>query len=255
MPLSPPKRTAAGYYLELKPPNVAPDIDWSKGCWEDPSPQWVEWSTQTRKELLEELISHPTWFSKPPRIDILEPLFSLWVVKSMASGTPTFFCKTPPIPGKEGTAGTATWELDGLLMASTSITPIWRIVSFKEDESAGDTISLFGDGDTVDDDMELAIGSPEPETREIRIEEIADAPPASGPTRIRNREWEARKFLAKERIREARLKAQIAVRLARKEESRFYDQFGDLEDSESHFSDYDLTDDESDASTDQSDGR
>jgi hypothetical protein len=255
MPLTPPKRTAAGYYLELKPPVKAPDVEFARGTWRDPTPQFVEWATQTRKALLEELVSHPTWFSKPPRIDILEPLFSMWVVKSMASGSPSFFCKTPAVPGPESSSGTAIWELDGVLMASTSITPVWRVASFKEDESAGDTISLFGDGDTVDGDTDLAIGSPEPETREIRIEEIADAPPASGPTHIRSREWEARKFLSKERVREARLKAQIAERLARKEESRYYEHFGDLEDGESHFSDYDLTDDESEASTEHSDER
>lgn len=255
MPLAPPKRTAAGYYIEMKPPATSPELSWSRGSWEEPSPQFVDWATQTRRSLLEELVAHPTWFSKPPRIDIIEPLFSMWVVKSMASGSPTFFCKTPTVPGAAGSTGTATWELDGILMASSSITPVWRVASFKEDENAGDTISLFGDGDTVDGDTELAIGSPEPETREIRIEEIADAPPASGPTHIRSREWEARKFLAKERVREARLKAQIADRLARKEESRFYNQFGELEDGESHFSDYDLTDDESEASTEQSDER
>jgi hypothetical protein len=105
-----------------------------------------------------------------------------------------------------------------------------------------DTISLFGDGDTVD-------GSDEgEEPKEILFEDIETASPATGePTRIRNRDWEARKFLAKERVREARLKAQIADHMAAKEESRFYKTYGELSDNESHFSDYDLTDDESDA--------
>lgn len=255
MPLSPPKRTAAGFYLELKPPMTTPDIKWSAGLWEAPTTSWAEWSQKTRAILLEELVAHPTWFSRPPRIDVLEPIFSPWVVKNTTSGTPTFFCKVPAPPGAEASAGTASWELDGLLLSSTSITPVWRIATFKEDESSGDTISLFGDGDTVDVGDDLELGSPEAETREIRIEDIADATPDAGPTHIRSREWEARKFLAKERVREARLKAQIADRLARKEESRFYAQYGDLEDGESHFSDYDLTDDESEASTDRSEER
>jgi hypothetical protein len=42
-------------------------------------------------------------------------------------------------------------------------------------------------------------------------------------------------------VREARLKAQIAVRMARSEEARFFRIFGDLEDAESNFSDYDLS--------------
>jgi hypothetical protein len=67
---------------------------------------------------------------------------------------------------------------------------------------------------------------------------------------MRNREWEAAKFLAKERVREARLTAQIADRLAAKEESRFYTKFGDLDEEESHFSEYDLTEDEAEEGTD-----
>lgn len=255
MPLSPPKRTAAGFYLETKPPMISPDVKYSAGSWETPSAGWTQWSQLSRSTLLEDLVAHPTWFSRPPRIDVLEPIFSPWVVKNTTSGNPSFFCKTPVAPGSAESTGTATWQLDGLLLSSSSITPVWRIATFKEDEPAGDTISLFGDGDTVDEGEELAIGSPEAETREIRIEDIADATPDAGPTHIRSREWEARKFLAKERVREARLKAQIADRLARKEESRFYAQYGDLEDGESHFSDYDLTDDESEASTDRSEER
>lgn len=143
--------------------------------------------------------------------------------------------KAPKVPGVEGSTGSATWILEGILMTSTEITPIWSVGDYTQDEMQ-DTISLFGDED------EEGVKGPQ-ETREIEIEEIDNAP-AAAPTHIRSREWEARKFLAKERVREARLKAQIAKSLARKEESRFYRQFGDLDDAESHFSEYDLTDHE-----------
>lgn len=119
-------------------------------------------------------------------------------------------------------------------MSPTSITPVWSIESFKKDEKECDTISLFGEGETVD-------GDSDGENREIRFEDIEEAHPSSEPTKLRSRESDARKFLAKERVREARLKAQIANHIARKEESRYYDQFGELEDGESHFSDYDLS--------------
>lgn len=236
---------------------VAPTQRWTKSAWDAPNTEWTAWADVTRKALLGELLSHGNWFSRPPRHDILDPLFSPWVSVNM-QGTRGFFCKTPAIPGAEGSSGSATWQLQGLIMSSTAIAPVWAIADHKEDVEQ-DTISLFGgddddsasDGDDADVGDIIAHAGAASETREIEIEEVDEVPPASGGmTHIRSREWEARKFLAKERVREARLKAQIAVRLARKEESRYYSQFGDLDDGESHFSDYDLTDDEAGSDTD-----
>jgi hypothetical protein len=125
-------------------------------------------------------------------------------------------------------------------MTASAISPNWMAVDFVADNE--DKISLFGDANTVDEDDE----------REIQFDDIELASPAAAPTRMRNREWEATKFLAKERVREARLKAQIADRLAAKEESRFYAKFGDLDDGESHFSEYDLTEDEDEVASSDS---
>ncbi len=237
MPLQAPKRTSAGYFLALQPPTQAPSVAWTDaGAWTI-SQEWSDWAAQQRDVLLGEMLSHGNWFSKPPRRDVLEPLFAPWAVKDM-KGALKFFCDMPKCPGKEESTGTAIWQLNGLIMSATAISPIWEVASY-EQTPAQDTISLFGDSETVDGE-EIEGG----ETREIHFEEIEEAPPAAQPTRIRSREFEARKFMAKERVREARLKAQIAVRLARKEESRFYSQFGDLDDAESHFSEYDLTDEE-----------
>jgi hypothetical protein len=250
MPLQPPKKTAAGYFLALTPPVRSPDVRWTRtGTWEPPTTEWTSWADRTRAELLGELLSHGTWFSRPPRHDVLDPLFSPWVTRH-ASGGLSFFCKGPEVPGvadSTPSSGTTYWILQGLIMSSTSIIPVWVLGELVKDE-APDTISLFGDGETVDGSDDESAGAGEAadgDTREIQFDEIADAPASAAPTRIRNREWEARKFLAKERVREARLKAQIAIHLARKEEARFYHQYGDLEDGESHFSDYDLTEDES----------
>jgi hypothetical protein len=247
MPLLPPKRTSAGFFLALAPPIITPPIQWKKSIWESPTAEWGTWAETSRKALLSELLTHPTWFSRPPRQDILDPLFSPWVSVNM-QGARSLFCKSPATPGVEGSSGKATWHLQGLIMSSTSIAPVWAIADHKEDVEQ-DTISLFGDdsdsdGDGDDADAgDIIMHTGGSETREIEIEEIDEVPPASGgTTHIRSREWEARKFLAKERVREARLKAQIAVHLSRKEESRYYAQFGDLDDGESHFSDYDLSD-------------
>jgi hypothetical protein len=208
------------------------------------------------------MLSHGNWFSRPPRRDILDPLFTPWVTRQL-SGDLIFACKLPDVPGPSGVGGVAVWQLEGLLMTMTAIEPVWTLLDVRPNEDL-DRISLFGDIDTVDGDDDsgddtnfkrvsvgpdtgdsaVATAIAEEGTREIQLDEIAEAPASPEPFRIRSREWETRKFLAKERVREARLKAQIATRLADKEETRFYTQFGELDDNESRFSDYDLSDGE-----------
>lgn len=255
MPLLPPKRTAAGFFLSLQPPVTSPELRWTmEGCWADPSAgdvTWSTWSQEQRNILLGDLLGHGNWFSRPPRRDILDPIFGLWVTRTMSGGF-RFACKLPDVPGG-GDSGRATLRLDGLLMSSASIDPVWSVATATPDEAL-DRISLFGE----DDDgigpwtTDILDGS----VREIHLDDMEDASgdsfggrPTGGPTYLRSREWEARKFLAKERVREARLKAQVARHIAAREEARYYRQFGDLEDGESHFSDYDLSDTDSDSGT------
>lgn len=248
MPLHAPKRSPAGYFLALAPPAPAPLLRWSDAAW-TLTPEWSAWAAQQREQLLGELLSHGAWFSKPPRRDILEPLFNPWDGKTM-QGERQFFCKCPEVPGGAA-AGQAVWQLKGLLMQATAVEPVWELTEVKLDE-VQDTISLFGDADTVDGSEEEKTAA-DNDTREIHIDDIEEAPPGGPMPRIRSREWEARKFLFKERVREARLKAQIAARVAEKEESRFYRLFGDLDDAESHFSEYDLTEDEAESSSESED--
>lgn len=232
--LQPPKKSTAGYYLALTAPVAAPELRWAAGAWMVPQDDsWRTWADERRKELLGEMLGHGNWFSRPPRHDILDPLFTPWISRKM-DGSLVFACRTPDLPGDAESSGRAIWQLDGLLMSPTAISPVWSLTDVIPDETL-DQISLFGDGDTVD---ETPVATDE--TREIHIEEIPDAP--GPPLVLRSREWETRKFLAKERVREARLKAQIAAHMAIKEEQRYYNLFGDLEDEESRFSDYDLSD-------------
>lgn len=271
MPLQPPKRTAAGFYLALDPPVCAPETAWSaEGKWILPKDisnnPWLAWAETQRATLLGELLSHGNWFSRPPRREILDPLFTPWIARMM-SGERVFSCKLPDIPGPTGVGGVAVWQLEGLLMTMTAVDPVWTLQDVRPDEDL-DRISLFGDVDTVDGDDDdndsgdetlfkrvsvgpstdghgvsaIAAAIADEDTREINLDDIAPAPPDSETFRIRSREWETRKFLSKERVREARLKAQIATRLAEREETRFYTQFGELDDNESRFSDYDLSD-------------
>jgi hypothetical protein len=234
MPLQAPKRlsTTGGYSLILNPPVASPQLT-GDTAW-IPSTEWATWADLQRKQLLGELLSHGNWFSRPPRHDVIDPLFAPWIGKNM-KGKLQFFCTMPPLTGP----GSATLVLQSLTMSATAIKPVWSVENFKPDPE-DDKISLFGDDG-------------EGETREIQIDDIEPASPAAqAPTQIRNREWEAKKFLAKERVREARLKSQVAEHIARREESRFYSVYGDLEDDESNFSEYDLSENESEAAVSDS---
>lgn len=221
--LQPPKKQAGGgYLLNLDPPILSPILKWSE-TWA-PTADWATWAEEQRKQLLGELLSHGNWFSRPPRRDLIETIFAPWIGKNM-KGELQFFGALPPAPAP----GTAALALKGLTMSASAIAPVWVVDTFTP-EPEEDRISLFGEEEEDDG----------PETREIEFEEIEIASPA--PTiQIRNREWEAKKFLAKERVREARLKAQVAEHIARKEESRFLTTYGELDDNESNFSEYDLS--------------
>ena len=241
MPLQPPKRNTGpggGFSLAINPPVQSPSLRTADGKQWIPTDEWATWADQQRKQLLGELLSHGNWFSRPPRHDVIDPLFAPWIGKNM-KGELQFFGPLSSVTGP----GSATLSLQGLTMSSTAISPIWTVENFKPDPE-DDKISLFGDeGEEGDENQE---------TREIQFEDIEIASPATPagtrgvPMQIRNREWEAKKFLAKERVREARLKAQVAEHIARKEESRFISTYGELEDNESNFSEYDLSENNSD---------
>ena len=233
MALQAPKKNAVGFFLAITPSIGSPRLQWDiSGNW-TVTAEWSTWASKQRSALLETLLTNPKWFSKPPRREILDPLFNQWDGKTM-QGAPIFLCPPPEAP--EGESGTAIWQLQGLMMSSKAITPVWVLDQVVKDERV-EAISLFDDGLTVDSDGDSENDS---ESREIQLEEVdADSPAPT--TRIRSREWEAKKFMSKERVREARLKAQIAVRMAETEEARFFRIFGDLDDAESNFSDYDLS--------------
>ena len=225
MPLQAPKRLSSGggFSLALEPPVKSPSLKMVGTAWQ-PTPEWYSWSEVQRKQLLGDLLSHGNWFSRPPRHDVIDPLFTPWIGKNVSGELRWGIALPASLPG------TAVLTLRGLTMSATAIKPIWTVDDF-DPEPEDDKISLFGDDDYEKD---------EKETREILIEDIESAAPAP-PTHIRNRDWEAKKMFAKERVREARLKAQMSEHIARKEEARFYSLYGDLEDGESNFSEYDLS--------------
>lgn len=251
MPLQPPKRTPDGFHLAIDPAVSTPTVRWNSVAskWEC-SPEMASWLATQRTVLVGELVSHGNWFSRPPRREVLEVMFSPWTGSNETGGSVDetddtsngvqFVCPTPILPEDAQKDGcSATWAMVGILMTSKMISPVWSIAEIQNDPSGpSDTISLF-DGDT-DTDADA-------DGREIQFHEI-ESDLQTAPTKLKTREWEARKFLGKERVREARLKAQIAKRIAKKEESRYYEQFGDPDENESRISDFDLTDTDSDES-------
>lgn len=246
--LVPPKRTPSGFFLATRS-GAAPEtpvLKWSKESgWSLPDSSanlWMEWSDNLRNILLGELLSHGNWFSRPPRRDLLEPLFIPWI--SQEKSKISISCKTPEIPSMEEISGTAVWQLDGLLLTGTSIDPVFSVSSIVPDPIQDqDCISLFGD--ETDRENENEIGEM---LQEININEL-DAKSGNGsePFQIRTRDWETRRLLAKERVREARMKAQIAQQIAKKEESRYYRNYGD---AESEFSEFELSDTDSEMDED-----
>lgn len=243
MPLQPPKRTPDGFHMAIDPAVSTPSSRWNPaaGKWEC-SPDMAIWLTTQRTILLGELVSHGNWFSRPPRREVLESMFTPWIGSNVSDGSDErqFVCPTPILPEESQTVGcSATWVLEGILMTSKLISPVWSIVDIQNDPAIpSDTISLFEEDIDVDADADA-------EGREIQFHEI-ETDVQTVPTKLKTREWEARKFLGKERVREARLKAQIAKRIAKKEESRYYEQFGDPDENESRISDFDLTDTDTD---------
>ena len=242
MALQAPKKSAAGFFLALTPATASPKLQWDASSNWAVTAEWSAWAARQRATLLETLLSNPKWFSKPPRREVLDPLFHAWDSKT-PQGAPVFLCPPPEAP-EPSTTGTAAWQLEGLMMSSKAITPVWTLCQIAKDEVV-EAISLFDDGLTVDSSD--SDQNEESETREIHLEEVEEAEaPAAAPTRIRSREWETKKFMAKERVREARMKAQIAARMAESEETRFFRIFGELDDAESNFSDYDISPSSSD---------
>jgi len=196
-------------------------------------------------------VSHGNWFSRPPRREVLEAMFTPWIGSNVSDGSDgrQFVCPTPILPEESQTAGcSASWVLEGILMTSKFISPVWSIAEIQNDPAIpSDTISLFEEDVDADVDAD-ADADADAEGREIQFHEI-ETDVQTAPTKLKTREWEARKFLGKERVREARLKAQIAKRIAKKEESRYYEQFGDPDENESRISDFDLTDTDPDTDT------
>jgi len=219
--LSEPEKTASGFLIRIsqKPALLT---KWEGGKWKNDE-ELLAVIMETRRQLIDMLYEkRTTWFSSAPTKSMLTKLMKGWDTKNLAMPSDT----------SKNYSGSQT--LTAVQISGEGIFPRWTSSVWQIDEVS--KISMpWAQGS--DDELEEIDDS-----REINID-VDSAPVKLNHHEDRN--YLDRKFAAKERVKEARLKAQVAKKMAFREINFFFENFT-LDDDESTFSDYDLTDNEDD---------
>jgi len=219
--LSEPEKTASGFLIRIsqKPALLT---KWEGGKWKNDE-ELLAVIMETRRQLIDMLFEkRTTWFSSAPTKSMLTKLMKGWDTKNLAMPSDT----------SKNYSGSQT--LTAVQISGEGIFPRWTSSVWQIDEVS--KISMpWAQGS--DDELEEIDDS-----REINID-VDSAPVKLNHHEDRN--YLDRKFAAKERVKEARLKAQVAKKMAFREINFFFENFT-LDDDESTFSDYDLTDNEDD---------
>jgi hypothetical protein len=219
--LSEPEKTASGFLIRIsqKPALLT---KWEGGKWKNDE-ELLAVIMETRRQLIDMLFEkRTTWFSSAPTKSMLTKLMKGWDTKNLAMPSDT----------SKNYSGSQT--LTAVQISGEGIFPRWTSSVWQIDEVS--KISMpWTQGS--DDELEEIDDS-----REINID-VDSAPVKLNHHEDRN--YLDRKFAAKERVKEARLKAQVAKKMAFREINFFFENFT-LDDDESTFSDYDLTDNEDD---------
>jgi len=219
--LSEPEKTASGFLIRIsqKPALIT---KWEGGKWKNDE-ELLAVIMETRRQLIDMLFEkRTTWFSSAPTKSMLTKLMKGWDTKNLAMPSDT----------SKNYSGSQT--LTAVQISGEGIFPRWTSSVWQIDEVS--KISMpWTQGS--DDELEEIDDS-----REINID-VDSAPVKLNHHEDRN--YLDRKFAAKERVKEARLKAQVAKKMAFREINFFFENFT-LDDDESTFSDYDLTDNEDD---------
>jgi len=227
MRLLSPEKTNDGFKIMFSESSKTPELSFSgeKKAWNLNS-TWMTETDKLRTFVLETLYENrASYFKTSPTLNTLETLFTPWIVVN-ESGELTFKSELPtPETDKDGKG---IIELVGISIKKTGIYPIWGIKEFSEITPVVD----FEWSETKDDEL-----------REITLIESELPNEDKGDTLklTTDEEYNTRKFAAKERVKEARLKAILARRAATVETERYYSEFA-LNDSESSFSEYDISD-------------
>jgi len=201
------------------------------------SQEWMSELDLLRSKVVTLLFnSRAKLFKNSPSQKTLENLLVPWVTMD---DNGDMNCDLPlPDSTKEGKANIV---INGLLIKQAGITPIWQIASYSENTPVVDfDWSDSCEGKECTEGMNSAL---ETEFREITLIE-SEVPSEESEDTLRlntDDEYNSRKFAAKERVKEARLKAILARRAAEVETTRYYNNFSNG-DCESTFSEYDISD-------------
>lgn len=220
------ERIEDGYKLTFSEPLETSELEYDGSSWQV-TQEWMKQTDSLRGTLVTLLYnSRATLFKTSPSQKTLENLLlPMTVVNDV--GELSLVCQLPS-PGP--TAGKGKPVINGLLIKKAGITPTWAVRTYSENTPVVEF-----------DWNEAGSATTESELREITLIESEDAG-ADAPLRLNtDEEYNARKFAAKERVKEARLKAILARRAAEVETTRYYNDYTTGE-NESTFSEYDISD-------------
>jgi hypothetical protein len=239
--LSEPEKTSNGYNIKVSTKSGIA-TQWSGGMWKN-SEDLISLLLEIQKLILNALYEkRSSWFATPPTKTQLTKLMKQWDESGLL------------LPPDQKKNYSANQFLSGILISQEGILPKWTTASWTENSKIAMPWIKEQEKDNKDNDNEDNDDEGEDEDNDL-LEEVDDsreiniAMEAGAPVRItpkEDRDYLDKKFAAKERVKEARLKAQVAKRIAYRELRYFFERFN-LEDDESTFSDYDLTDNEEDA--------
>jgi len=224
MKLTTPTKTTEGFKIGFSTKALTPELQYDGTKWVITT-EWMTAVSAIRTKVLALLFeSRNSLFKNSPTMKTLENLMKPWVIVDSA-GNYTVQYELPLPSTKEGSG---ILDLSGIFIKRDGIMPIWRVESYTEN--------------TPVVDFDWGEEAPENELREVTL---IDSEVTSDNSKVINLntddEYNARKFAAKERVKEARLKAILARRAAEVETNRYYNEFN-FGENESTFSEYDISD-------------
>jgi hypothetical protein len=227
MKLLAPESLIDGYKIRLSESFDTPELIYDVSGWQVNS-EWMRATDTIRTKVLTLLYeSREVLFKMPPPLKILENLFSPWVIINENSNL-EIKCVLPDKPTEKD--GKAILELTGITLKKSGILPVWNIKSYLENSPVVDF--EWNEAPDVESDF-----------REITLIE-SEVPSENSNITLQlqtDEDYSIRKFAAKERVKEARLKAILSRRAAEVETQRYFNEFN-INDSESTFSEYDISD-------------
>ena len=227
MKLLTPESLADGYKIGLSESIETPELMYDISGWKL-NTEWMRITDSIRTKILELLYeSRASLFKTTPTLKNLENLFSPWVIINSDNNL-EFKCQMPQNPSAND--GKAILELTGIAFKKIGSLPLWKIKSYIENSPVVD-FEWNQSPDLESDFREITL-----------IESEVQSDNANDTLHLQtDDDYNVRKFAAKERVKEARLKAILSRRAAEVETQRYFNDFN-ICDAESTFSEYDISD-------------